>query len=263
MPPQRRRRSGRARGRAPPASSPRASSMQAPRLERSALAGVAAPRVAAARARAARPRALRRRAPPSRASASARWRGRRRRAHSAARRAVRAARRGGDHVRNCEPAPASSPRAATERELAAADGEHLVELQQTLAKLRDEIRASPERCDKARWRRQSPVAQLAEHPAVNRRVVGSSPTRGATALLAMPRDWSLAMPPRPISRTDERRLLLLERDRRRKRRTAGPGPTRISLPGLKVTSRPASPSTSIGVEQLVRCAGLRRCRRRR
>jgi class 3 adenylate cyclase len=26
----------------------------------------------------------------------------------------------------------------------------------------------------------SPVAQLAEHPAVNRRVVGSSPTRGAT-----------------------------------------------------------------------------------
>ena len=25
----------------------------------------------------------------------------------------------------------------------------------------------------------SPVAQLAEHPAVNRRVVGSSPTRGA------------------------------------------------------------------------------------
>ena len=33
--------------------------------------------------------------------------------------------------------------------------------------------------------RRSPVAQLAEHPAVNRRVVGSSPTRGATkALLA-------------------------------------------------------------------------------
>ena len=29
----------------------------------------------------------------------------------------------------------------------------------------------------------SPVAQLAEHPAVNRRVVGSSPTRGATPLL--------------------------------------------------------------------------------
>ena len=26
----------------------------------------------------------------------------------------------------------------------------------------------------------SPVAQLAEHPAVNRRVVGSSPTRGAS-----------------------------------------------------------------------------------
>ena len=32
------------------------------------------------------------------------------------------------------------------------------------------------------WR--SPVAQLAEHPAVNRRVVGSSPTRGATTILA-------------------------------------------------------------------------------
>src|SRR5437868_397386 len=28
--------------------------------------------------------------------------------------------------------------------------------------------------------RRSPVAQLAEHPAVNRRVVGSSPTRGAS-----------------------------------------------------------------------------------
>ena len=33
------------------------------------------------------------------------------------------------------------------------------------------------------WARLSPVAQLAEHPAVNRRVVGSSPTRGVTALL--------------------------------------------------------------------------------
>ncbi len=31
----------------------------------------------------------------------------------------------------------------------------------------------------------SPVAQLAEHPAVNRRVVGSSPTRGVSAPLAM------------------------------------------------------------------------------
>ena len=32
----------------------------------------------------------------------------------------------------------------------------------------------------------SPVAQLAEHPAVNRRVVGSSPTRGVPTLLATP-----------------------------------------------------------------------------
>jgi hypothetical protein len=31
----------------------------------------------------------------------------------------------------------------------------------------------------------SPVAQLAEHPAVNRRVVGSSPTRGVSPLATM------------------------------------------------------------------------------
>src|SRR5207248_244772 len=37
--------------------------------------------------------------------------------------------------------------------------------------------------------RQSPVAQLAEHPAVNRRVVGSSPTRGATG-----KAWKQAFP---------------------------------------------------------------------
>jgi hypothetical protein len=34
----------------------------------------------------------------------------------------------------------------------------------------------------------SPVAQLAEHPAVNRRVVGSSPTRGASNVLQTPRN---------------------------------------------------------------------------
>src|SRR3954464_5938284 len=32
--------------------------------------------------------------------------------------------------------------------------------------------------------RRSPVAQLAEHPTVNRRVVGSSPTRGASVRFA-------------------------------------------------------------------------------
>src|SRR5437879_4052927 len=40
----------------------------------------------------------------------------------------------------------------------------------------------------------SPVAQLAEHPAVNRRVVGSSPTRGALLSLYLERVHARRLP---------------------------------------------------------------------
>jgi hypothetical protein len=45
----------------------------------------------------------------------------------------------------------------------------------------------------------SPVAQLAEHPAVNRRVVGSSPTRGASQVLEIGTNWKGRPPMTPLS----------------------------------------------------------------
>ena len=52
------------------------------------------------------------------------------------------------------------------------------------------VRVSPATMPPAE--RRSPVAQLAEHPAVNRRVVGSSPTRGASFLASGPKLASVA-----------------------------------------------------------------------
>ena len=114
------------------------------------------------------------------------------RADGAARRAVRATGRGRDHARDGEPAPPPPARA------------------RGAARARERRRRAPGRAPAAaigiaggdqgvrltagyNGRRQSPVAQLAEHPAVNRRVVGSSPTRGASALFAMRAPHSCAV----------------------------------------------------------------------
>ena len=64
------------------------------------------------------------------------------------------------------------------RELATADLERTKELQEQLEKSARPRRISPRRSYNPLAEHRSPVAQLAEHPAVNRRVVGSSPTRG-------------------------------------------------------------------------------------
>ena len=134
-------------------------------------------------ARRARPGALRLRAAPARAGAPARARRAGRGARAApgrARRArrPRANRRGDGQGAPLPPARAAAPPRARDRgsrQDEGAAGEQLARIRETAATTSRSrgynFRAAEHR---------SPVAQLAEHPAVNRRVVGSSPTRGAT-----------------------------------------------------------------------------------
>ena len=135
-------------------------------------------RVAAAGARAAGAGAVRRRAEPARAGVSPRPGGRGRRAESAPRRAVRAAatrrssrsRRRASCSCDCRSAGCSgSSRAPTATASSSS----------SRSSRSSATRSEPSRSAGYNGRRRSPVAQLAEHPAVNRRVVGSSPTRGA------------------------------------------------------------------------------------
>ena len=154
------------------------------RLERSALAGVAAHETLRTELEEIPPEFFRRRSAPPRARVPAREGERRRRADLTSRRALRD-----------QPRPTASPRrrrgssscgcasADSGANYESAEGERKREL------LRGTHEA-PGRDPDARLmatavrgyngRRRSPVAQLAEHSAVNRRVVGSSPTRGAS-----------------------------------------------------------------------------------
>ena len=110
------------------------------RLERSALAGVAAHESLAAGSRAARAGALRRRPAPARAGVPARAGGGRRGAERAARRSsTRSATRRRSRSRRRASCCCGCASGGSTASSSQADGEHLVELQQALSKLRDEI----------------------------------------------------------------------------------------------------------------------------
>ena len=118
-------------------------------------------------------------------------------ARPAAGRARRTGRDRGNRRGDRQGAAPPPARAQVRRELAGADLERTKELQEQLEATREPrslgVRPVSEnhpcvlKCVDTRLRdfaaiaaeHRSPVAQLAEHPAVNRRVVGSSPTRGA------------------------------------------------------------------------------------
>ena len=130
------------------------------------------------------------------ASRLVRSRRRRRRAAARASRRARRPRRAGRAGRAYrQGAPAPPARARLRRELAGAELERIKELQSALARVQAAGAELPEQRRRAATipRLRSRVAQLAEHPAVNRRVVGSSPTAGVRNYLQT--RWNGQAPP--------------------------------------------------------------------
>ena len=107
---------------------------------------------------------------------------------SGGQRAARSGRGDPARRRSDQDRPPSPPRAHPARQDARSDRSEVRELHDQLRRIREAIDELAEHGSALDGRynaaARSPVAQLAEHPAVNRRVVGSSPTRGASDLAA-------------------------------------------------------------------------------